>query len=428
MLRKSIAPRICLMTLIIYLSLLSFLSLPLLAGDVGVSGQPDHITLTWTGDTRTTQTITWRTDVDTTIGEVQYIAENESKLIVHHAKIVTSKVEELSTNLGTMNIHSVTLTGLKPGVRYNYQIGDGTHFGDLHSFITAPAVSKPFGFLLFGDSQSINYNTWGATLHQAYQAHPDAAFLINVGDLVDVGQDYSQWNPWFDAGSDVIDAIPIMPVTGNHETYTPERQFSMPTFFTAQLKVPANGPEGLTGQAYSFDYEDVHFSILDSQEAEESRFLPDMLERQKEWLQRDLEATQKKWKIVLLHRPLYTNRVSGGNESHIKMTFMPIFDQYHVDVVFNGHEHVYARSYPLYGDRIVQSTAQGTVYVTTGRSGSKTYQDMYSTDLNAFFYNPLDEPNYLSVEVGADSLTVNAFKESGVLIDTWKIDKFSSWK
>ena len=96
-----------------------------------------------------------------------------------------------------------------------------------------------FKFLVFGDSQSSQYSVWQTTLHKAYQANKEAAFFINVGDLVDVGQDYAQWKAWFDAAQGVIDTIPAMPVAGNHEAYTPERRFSMPILFTAQLNVSA---------------------------------------------------------------------------------------------------------------------------------------------------------------------------------------------
>jgi phosphodiesterase/alkaline phosphatase D-like protein len=410
------------MLLMLFVFLLSFSSTPLSAVALGTNGEPDHITLTWASDSRTTQTITWRTDVATKTGQVQYSEAADSKLSVHNTRSVAAQVEELATNLGNMNIHSVTLTGLKPGIRYSYQIGDGSTWSAPHTFTTAPPRDQGFKFLIFGDSQSVNYGTWGTTLHQAYQANLDAAFLTNVGDLVDMGQDYSQWNLWFSAAQGVIDTIPVMPVIGNHEAYAPGGHFSMPTFYTAQFKLPSNGPESIKGQVYSFDYGDVHFSVLDSQEGEERQFVPEMLMMQKVWLEKDLQSTNKKWKVVLLHRPLYNNRISG-NDSNIRMAFLPIIDKYHVDVVFTGHEHVYAHTYPLNNDRVVDSPAKGTVYVAVGRSGSKTYKNMSTKELNEFLYNPLDEPNYLTAQVQGDILTVSAFKQSGVLIDTWIINK-----
>lgn len=382
----------------------------------------DHLTLTWERDPRTTQTISWRTDVNDLGGKVRYGEIVASRFFPHNAKIAAAEVEELSTNMGNMNIHSVTLTELKPGTGYIYQVSDGDGWSESHTFFTAAVKVPRFKFLVFGDSQSINYEAWETTLHQAYQRNPDAAFFTNMGDLVDVGQDYAHWDKWFSAAQGVIDTIPAMPLTGNHENYTPERRFSMPILFTAQFKVPLNGPESFKRQAYSFDYGDVHFTVLDSQAGEQAQFVPTMLEEEKAWLEQDLAATDKKWKVVYLHRPPYHNKM-GGENKNIKMAFVPILDKYHVDVAFTAHEHAYARSYPLYNDQVVDSPDKGTIYVATGRSGTKTYKDTAINEWNTFFYNPLDEPNYLVVEVEGNVLNVRTYKQSGILIDDWSIHK-----
>ncbi len=387
-----------------------------------VAAAPDHITLTWVDDPRTTQTITWRTDVNTSAGLVQYVEATAGGAFPAKAGGATAAVQGLSTNLGDASIHSVTLTGLKPGTRYRYRVGDGASWSEPHTFVTAATTVPGFKFLVFGDSQSSNYDVWRATIHRAYEANPDAVFLTNVGDLVDVGQDFAQWNGWFAAAQGVVDTIPAMPVTGNHESYTPERQFSLPVYFTAQFKLPLNGPEALKGQVYSFDYGDVHFIMLDSQENEEKRFVPAMLENEKAWLEEDLRAANKKWKVVFMHRPPYNNKTYEANDN-IQAAFVPIFDKYHVDVVFTGHDHTYARTYALNGGAVVDSPARGTLYVATGRSGTKTYTNLSARWWNEFFYNPLDEPNYIAVQVKGDSMTVEAVKQSGVLIDSWTVDK-----
>ncbi len=398
-------------------SIMPFLELPM-----AIASGADHITLTWERDPRTTQTITWRTEVADLGGKVRYGEIVASESAPYNAKIAVGGVEELSTNVGNMNIHSVTLTGLKPGTTYKYQVSDGDGWSEAHTFSTAPVNVSQFKFLVFGDSQSINYEAWEATLHQAYQRNPDAAFFTNMGDLVDVGQDYAHWDKWFSAAKGVIDTIPAMPLTGNHENYTPERRFSMPVLFTAQFKVPLNGSEGFKRQAYSFDYGDVHFTILDSQAGEQAQFLPRMLEDQKAWLEKDLSATDKKWKVVFLHRPPYHNKMGGAN-NNIKMAFVPILDKFHVDVAFTAHEHAYARTYPLYNEQVVDSPDKGTIYVATGRSGTKTYKDTAINEWNTFFYNPLDEPNYLVVEIEGNVLNVKTYKQSGILIDDWSIQK-----
>ncbi|SDE04610.1 purple acid phosphatase family protein [Sporomusa acidovorans] len=384
---------------------------------------PEHITLTWSEDPKTTQTITWQTAATTVDGLVQYAEAMNKQLLPLHAVRIAADVTALHTNTGSVAVHSATLTGLKPNTRYVYQVGGISGWSQPQYFTTAPATDKAFSFLVFGDSQSMNYGTWEKTLHNAFRVNHQAAFFANVGDLVDVGQDYSHWDKWFRAGQGVIDTIPAMPITGNHEFYTVQHhQFSLPELFTAKLKLPLNGPEGLKGRVYSFDYGDAHFVMLDSQEGEQRGFVPDMLERQKVWLEKDLQQTRKKWKIGFIHRPLYNNK-PGEGEINIRKAFAPIFDKYHMDVVFTGHDHTYARTYSLFAGMPTDSPAKGTIYAATGRSGTKTYPNVLSKERHAFFYDPQDEPNYLVVAVDQTTLAVKAFKQSGVLIDSWEIRK-----
>lgn len=61
--------------------------------------------------------------------------------------------------------------------------------------------------------------------------------------------------------------------------------------------------------------------------------------------------------------------------------------------------------------------------MATRRSGSKTYPNQSVKEWNEFFYNPLEEPVYLTVMVNSDSLTVKAFTQSGSLIDEWSLKK-----
>ncbi|MBP2649422.1 MAG: metallophosphoesterase [Firmicutes bacterium] len=389
-------------------------TMPVAAKDV-----PSHIILTWTGDARTTQTITWQTDANTQDGQVQYWEVRPGHL--GEQINLAAQVKTVVSNKGEFNVHTATITGLKPGTRYAYRIGiPGTWSQQAH-FATAPVTGGEFKFLVFGDSQSINYDTWRTTLHNAYQANLDTAFFINMGDLIDMGQDYSQWDAWFNATQGVLENIPCMPVVGNHETYAPERRLAMPTLFTDQFKLPMNGPEGLKGQVYSFNYADVHFVMLDTQIDEEGRFVPDMLEKQKHWLEEDLATAGEKWKLVFVHKAPYNNKPNGNPT--IRTGFAPIIEKYHADLVFTAHDHVYAHTYPMYNGMAVENPTKGTIYVATGRSGSKTYSTSIAKEWDDFFYNPLDEPNYLTVEVNDNILTVTAYRQNGGLIDKWSIVK-----
>ncbi|VVB65049.1 3',5'-cyclic adenosine monophosphate phosphodiesterase CpdA [uncultured archaeon] len=162
--------------------------------------------------------------------------------------------------------------------------------------------------------------------------------------------------------------------------------------------------------------------MLDSQLHEKQEINPNLLNDQKAWLEKDLGQTKKDWKVVFWHKPPCFIRAYQTNEA-IKAAFTPIMDKYHVDIVFNGHNHAYSRTYPINNDSIVGSPALGTVYVTTGRSGAKYYDDNEPKVWSANFFDPQDMPNYLVVDVNGYRMEVKNYKMDGPLVDDYIIDK-----
>ncbi len=195
----------------------------------GLSKTPDHVTLTWTQDPSTTQTITWRTSTTVNQGMVQ-VSLNQYDFNLPNpisTWTVPAEAHTLAADRGRMNIFSATATGLIPGLSYYYRVGDGQNWSVVSSFTTEEkSGAENYRFLIFGDSPSgetfnPDYGPWKNTLQNAFNANPDVKFFINVGDLVETGQAYTHWNNWFNAAEGVINRIPAMPVQGNHETYKP---------------------------------------------------------------------------------------------------------------------------------------------------------------------------------------------------------------
>lgn len=389
-----------------------------LADGAGATTTPDHVVLSWTGNPATTMTITWRTDPSVAAGVVEYA---KGAKLAGSPKTANATVSDFSTDLGDTHIFRATLTGLGPNTRYSYRVGDGRHWSPTHTFTTANPGSDTAKFIVFGDSQSVPpYSTWQKTIHSAYKANPDAKFVVNVGDLSDVGQSAAHWNAWFDAAAGVIDAVPEMPVIGNHET-TGRKGERKPEYWLAQFSVPANGPSAIKGQAYSYDYGPVHVAVLDSQGSEEKQY-GDIFGPQKRWLDADLKASKATWKIVFFHKApyeLHTTRKSPD----VKSAFCPILESNHVDLVFNGHDHGIARTYPIKNGECKRKPSEGTIYCIAGRSGTKCYTDLEKKPWDAFFCNPTDQPNYLVVDVVGKKLTIRTVKQDGTLVSTCTIDK-----
>ena len=395
------------------------------------SGVPDHITLTWAGDPHTTQTITWRTALTETSGEVQYTNIEDSANFATKAIVVKEDSSgKFMTDNGTWYLHTRTIKGLISGEKYCYRVGYGNNWSTKSTFTTESNEPKKFRFLIFGDTQSGNakdtsYKAFDITIHNAYKANPDSRFFINMGDLVEVGGYYSHWNNWFVAVKDIIDKIPAMPVLGNHDTYKDSiwgGGSEKPKYFIRQFKVPQqNVPDDFKGQIYSYDYGEVHFAVWDSQIKEE-KFSNATINEELDWLRKDLQNTNKKWKVVLFHKPPYSISLTRSNDK-LKALLQPIIDSSHVDIVLNGHDHGLSWTYPIKGDTIASTPSQGTIYYITGRSGNKGNSELVSKVWNVYFYNPLDMPNYIVAETNDNQFKLTAYKQDGTPLDTCVIDK-----
>lgn len=385
------------------------------AVQTGYDADVGHIMHVMTADMKHEHTISWKTEH---FGEPGYL-ELRPKQSENISKINADMVELPSyNNANHFALYTAHITKLTAGTDYEYRISVGERQSAWKDFRTEPEATA-FKTLIFGDSQSVDYGIWAKTAQTAWENNKDAAFFINMGDLVDNGQDNSQWNAWFDGAKELFTAIPIAPVMGNHETYSLDWKMALPDYYLSFFALPKNGPAGLEKHAYSYDYGDVHFSVLNTQLNELQEWYPELLEQQKKWLDKDLAQTKKKWKVVLMHRGIWEHPFNGPLDV-IGQAFAPVFDKYHVDLVFTAHVHSYARTVPLKnGTR----NPAGTVYITTGRSGDRVWDKSPQKPMDEVYYNPLDMPNYLVLEASQGALKVTAFKQNGELIDQTELKK-----
>jgi hypothetical protein len=328
------------------------------------SQRPDQVVLTWSGDPHTSQTIQWRTSTNVTHGYVQY-QENPHEERARSRKLAratatTVKLETFTLlNDPVIHRHTAVLHGLKPGTTYVYSVGDGTAAGwtEPAEFTTATANTQSFSFIYMGDAQN-GLDKWGRLTHTAFGFRPEAAFYLMAGDLVNRGAERDDWDSLFHNAEGVFDHRPLMPAIGNHEC-----QGGRPKLYLKEFALPANGPKGIEPKrAYSFEYSDALFVVLDANLAPAS---------QTAWLEQKLAQTRCAWKFVMFHQPAYS---SGGNRDNpeLRAAWTPIFDKHHVDMVLQGHDHAYLRTYPLRGGQRMPSSREGTVYVISV-SGTKHY-------------------------------------------------------
>lgn len=364
-------------------------------------------------NTSTSRTFIWQSSANSS-GSLQYRRQgNPDEIYVETGAATVYPYRDEDTE---QEIYSAHLTNLQPDTTYEYRLVEDDKTTNWKEFKTTLPDLNHYKVLIFGDSQSTDYSTWGRTARTAYNLNPDAEFFINMGDLVDNGQDHKQWRAWFHYGRPLLKDMPLVPILGNHEAYSLGWAEAQPQAYQAIFPVPTNGPVGQDHLVYSFTYGDVHFAALNTDYSELNADYPNMMEDEQNWLDADLSQASKAGKrlIVLMHRPPWISS-SSTTVSLEGRSFMPIFDKYKVNLVLDAHIHTYSRTNPLTSSG---DDPNGTVYVTTGRSGDDIVYDRKGKQFDASFYDPTDLPMYLTLDVRPDEFHIEACKIDGTLIDS----------
>ncbi|TYP75439.1 purple acid phosphatase family protein [Paenibacillus methanolicus] len=383
----------------------------------GESNMPESLATTFHEDARTTRAFTWFTD-NPKAGTVIQVVEGKatsaafdggSRAIIAR----TGTTQALAESGSQQGIHKVNVTDLKPDTLYTYRVGTGEDgdWSEPAQFATAPVETDAFTFLNVTDSQGAteaDFKLWGNTLSRAFDVFPDSRFIVHNGDFTENPKDENAWRSFFASASGILPSVPLMPVTGNHDEVEGNAER-----FVSHFHAPSNGAAGsIPGTTYSFDYGSAHVVVLNSESN---------LKGQVDWLRNDLAFSDKPWKIVAMHRGPY-----GGNSYKKLDKWVAVFDQFKVDLVLQGHNHEYSRSYPLRGGKIAGDgdgtvrNREGTVYVVTNAAGPK-----FNEKKEDLFYHKVHLQNnkqmFAGITIKGDSLVYEAYDVDGVKVDAFEI-------
>ncbi len=376
--------------------------------------KPDQIVVSYGEQSGESLSFTWRTSRDRD-ASVLRIAPDASKETLRIIKGDSHEMDSAGLlNDRVIRRHRAVASGLSPDTPYRYSVGDGSpeNWSDWHSIKTAKVDARDMRFLYLGDAQC-GLEGWGKLLHRAYQHAPDAEFLLLAGDLVDRGNERSNWDFFFDRAKGVFETVPFLPAVGNHEYLD-----RGPHIYRNTFDLPRNGPAGIDPNlVYSFESGDAFFAVMDTTLAVHSRPLARL---QAQWLDGVLAKTRKTWKFVMFHHPVYASHVSRENPI-LQQEWVPTFDKHHVDVVLQGHDHAYLRTFPMRANRRVESPREGTVYVVSV-SGEKFYEQGPRPYIAQGYVNLA---TYQILDLNADSnrLSYRAYDAEGREVDRFEIQK-----
>jgi len=165
------------------------------------------------------------------------------------------------------------------------------------------------------------------TINRITQLQPE--LILGLGDYT-----FENISPqcWFDISKPIDDIIKI--AIGNHDLDYQSSYYQLLDHYN------------LYKPYYSFNFQNIHFVTISTEHPFEQGSI------QYEFIQYDLEKSLQDpsivWRIVFLHKPMYTASDFDENSSEeLKKTFHKLFEKYHVDIVLSGHTQYYQRSLPL---------------------------------------------------------------------------------
>lgn len=389
----------------------------------GSSPEPDQIMLSIKGDAAHSMTVRWRTDTTVDTGYALY-----REIGTEEWKKAPGEKWAFTTDMDNCHFFFADMTGLSPDTKYEYTCGSDENRSDTYTFKSAKENAEKYSFLCLADVQTgdaeppADYSVLGEVVKKILSEHPECEFILTAGDNTNCGQTDIQWTGLFAGLKGICESVPVMFCMGNHDDmgfssyFTKEDKYysEHAEYFTNQLwgSYAHNGPEGWEVANYAFDYGNAHFSILGTSGYEEMN----------EWLSKDADASQKTWKFAVHHFPV----CYAGPEIECDDTYPAMREGMDkVDIVFSGHEHSFARSYPRRSEGLFDKPSQGTVHYNVGSGhrnppGTRVIPKVW----NAKTYCHEEDLSMFSiVDIDGEKCTITAYVEDGRTVDYCVIDK-----
>ena len=323
--------------------------------------------------TPTSAIVRWRTDVATG-SRVRYGLAPES-------------LTGIADGAAGVTEHTVTVSALSPDTVYYYSVGTATETlagGDATFFFrTHPlaGTSVPTRVWVLGDSGTANANAQAVRNAYATFAGTRATDVwLMLGDnAYNTGTDAEYQNAVFNMYPGFLKQAFLWPTLGNHDTAgssNPPASLPYYQIFNLPVNGEAGGTPSGTEDYYSFDRGNIHFVCLDSMTSDRSPTGP-----MATWLANDLAATAQEWLIAFWHHPPYSKGSHNSDTEtqliEMRQNFLPILEDYGVDLVLTGHSHSYERSFLLDGHYGTSGTLQSSM-IKDGGSGRPTGTGAYT--------------------------------------------------
>ena len=364
-----------------------------------VADKPEWIMLTFGNGMENSRYVSWICGDEAYESNLELVNENKGDTTV-----IEANGEIFESRAGKAAYYMVRLNDLDPDTHYNYRVSTNGRTSEWYGFQTYPYERDRFAFVYVGDVQDTINGVSNTIIKEAFSRNKDAEFLVCGGDLTE-RPTFQNWEETFRDLDSIRQHTPVINVTGNHEYLkgiicTLERRFPLVFSYFLDSKVDDN-------MVYTMNYGNAQFFLLDSNR----EFF--YLWSQRSWLKEQLEQSKAKWKIVVLHHPLYSIK---GNNLIQKWMFNGIIQDYGVDLVLQGHEHAYARRTMKNED----GTMTTPVY-TISHCSPKNYLIEFDDEFDKF---GISSRYYQTVRIKGDTMALATYEAYGhTLYDSLNIIK-----
>lgn len=325
---------------------------------------------------------------------------------------------------------------LTPDTAYVYRAYDkGAGVGSAQTTLTTKdTVDSNFTFIHVSDSQD-----GVSEFRQVISSVVDTAdFLLHTGDFVEYSKYEAEWTEMIEGNYDLVSTIPIMPLSGNHETTYQNGLYEVYKHFNNNIPEQSST---VYGYFYSFVYGDVKFIMLNTNDLKGEKLRP----KQYEWLVTELENNTCAWTVVALHNPIYSVGVYGADASRnsisieLRSQLQAVFAQYGVDLVLQGHDHVVSRTYPIDENGCATTETieningidysvdpDGVIYLMNGPAGSQIREPfLIDGELFSYAYGS-KASSWAEIEVSENTMLITVKWHDGEhenIYQTWGLKK-----
>ena len=339
------------------------------------------------------------------------------------------KASTTSTFANERYVCTCELQNLQARTTYLYKIVCGDVESKVNSFTTA-GLTNTWNFATFTDWQYRRNTITHKLIKQMKEIGSYPALMLCTGDLVDVADNEDEFSYIID--NEEFSNFVFASSPGDHEYWGDEEaghpQWTFPNTFVKLFHFPTNGASSSQGSNYYFHYNNVLFISLDMNNSDVSSGsrIQDQVKWFKETLTR-LDGTYQ-YSVVMMHKSIFgSEKEDSSVAKNLRPLWYPVFQEYNIDLVLSGHDHMYSRTYRLNGLKKSVSSNLGTYYLDMGSSGDKRRSPDESVKTGDSYHEKvidLNKQNYScasNITVSEEEMVVTVYNQYKAKVDEFTI-------